>query len=220
MEKIAEPDFDKLVDYTLRVELADGKVLIYRIDTDSKNYLINKLRENSDGDKDSRDIDFLWFETSVNRIVIINVDSIVRTTFCFDHKETSQKSNAYFDNFKLLDKETYLEELQTKEGEVQLHVVEDHFLPQAIIFHKGKAPDDGYDRNPLTYSELNPSCLEGFEMELEGDWPFRQFLALIDNDGEESFIPMKQIIIMELDKDLIFPEDDMEDDTGNELTNF
>jgi len=44
-----ESEFDKLVVYTLRVELLNGKVLLYRIDTESKNYLIARLRANSDG---------------------------------------------------------------------------------------------------------------------------------------------------------------------------
>lgn len=67
----------------------------------------------------------------------------------------------------------------------------------------------------LPYSELDEGCLEGFEIELEGDMPFRQFINLIDNDGEDSFIPMKQIIIMELDRNLVFLNNG--DETENDI---
>lgn len=150
MEEINEKEFDKLVTYTLRIELKDGRVILYCIDTRNKNHLINRLRENSDADYDRKNLDFLWFETSANRMVLINIDSVVRVTFCFDYTVGLINPNAYYDNFDQLEEETLLEEQETKEGEVQLHVIEDHYLPQAIIFHEGSAPSDHYDDNPLT----------------------------------------------------------------------
>jgi hypothetical protein len=68
-----ESELDKEVIYTLRVELLTGKVLLYRIDSESKNYLISRLRANSDGDEQKQKLQILWFETSHNRQVIINL---------------------------------------------------------------------------------------------------------------------------------------------------
>ena len=110
---------------------------------------------NSFGDDDKEALDFLWFETSANRMVFINVDSVVRVTFCFDYTEGLVNPNAYYRNFDQLEKETLLEEKETKEGEAQLHVIEDDYLPQVIIFHKGSAPSDHYNDNPLIYPELD-----------------------------------------------------------------
>ncbi len=211
-----ESEFDKLVAYTLRVELLNGKVLLYRIDTENKQYLIKKLRTCAEGDEENEPLRFLWFETSLNRIVIINTDSIARVTFCFDYADQLEEPNAYYDNFAVLHTDTLLEEREIKEGEVRLHVIEDEYLPQAIVYHKGKAPDDLYDNNPLTYSELDEGCLAGFNLELEGDWPLRQFINLIDNDGEETFVPLGQITVMEFDNNLVFVEEESEEDAKDE----
>ena len=54
-----ESEFDKLVIYTLRVELLNAKVLLYRIDSDSKNYLMARLRANSDGDEQKQKLQTL-----------------------------------------------------------------------------------------------------------------------------------------------------------------
>jgi hypothetical protein len=158
--EISEAEFDDLVQYILRVELLSGKVLIYPISTKTKQYLINRLRANSESVDDIEPILLLSFETSMDRMVIINVEEIAGITFCFDYSNGLEKPNAYHDNFELLEKDTLIEEKQTKEGEVRLQVLEDEYLPQAIIFHKGKAPDDAYNDNPLTYSELEEGCLK------------------------------------------------------------
>ena len=58
--------------YTLRVELLNGKVLIYTIDTENKEYLMNKFRGYSEGDESKDSLQFLYFETSLKRQVVIN----------------------------------------------------------------------------------------------------------------------------------------------------
>ena len=203
-----ESAFDKLVVHTLRVELLNGQVLRYNLDVESKQYLMRRLRENSDGDDDKQLLRFIWFHTSLKRTVIINADSIVRITFCFDRKDIVQNPDAYYDNFKLIEKETTLQDRETSEGEVRLHVVVDEYIPQAIIYHKGIPANDGYYTNPLKYDSLDAGALMGFEMELEGDVPYRQFIELIDDDGETSFIPLNEIIVLEFETSLIFPDDE------------
>jgi hypothetical protein len=218
--ELTESEFDKNVIYTLRIELLTGKVLLYPINIDNKKYLIEKLRANSDGIGEKEPIVFLWFETSPNRMVIIDINSISRITFCFDLAFQVKNTNSYFDNFKMLETETSLVEKETEEGKVGLHVIEDQYLPQAIICHSGKAPEDLYDDNPLTYSQLNKACLAGLNIELEGDVPLRQFLYLIDNDGEETFIPFRQITLMEFDCDLLFDEEEDYQDPENHTNLF
>lgn len=210
MKKNLPSEFEKLVVYTLRIEMNNGKVLFYHIDNENKNYLLNKLERNSFGDVDVN-MPFIWFETSANRMAIINVDFIVRTTFCVDYGDYLDTINGYFDNFNQLDKETSIREEKTPEG-VQLHVVEQHFLPKAIIFHKGKTASQELENNLFTYWELDDGCLTSFLFELEGDVSFRQFINLTDDDGEESFIPIKQIIAMEVDKNVVSSEIEEEDE--------
>ncbi|MEO9004760.1 MAG: hypothetical protein ABI288_08480 [Ginsengibacter sp.] len=208
--EISESEFDEKVVYTLRIELLNGKVIIYSVDTGNKQYLIKKLRAKSDGIEETEPLHFVWFETSLSRMVIINIDSIARVTFCFDFALQPEDPHSYFDNFNIVQKETALAEKETKDGEVRLYVIEDEFLPQAIIYHIGKAPDDHYYGNPSIYSALEKGCLAGLNIELEGDIPLRQFINVIDDDGEETFIPLKQIAVMEFDCNLLFDEEDEE----------
>lgn len=166
-------------------------------------------------------VQFLWFNIDLERMVIINVESIARVTFCFDYIQQIEQGSAYYDNFNILHKDTFLEERKTKEGEVRLHVIEDHSLPQAIVYHKGKAPDDLYEDNPITYSDLEDLCLEGLNFELEGEEPLRQFINFSDDDGEENFIPLNQVMIMEFDASLMYgEEDDYEDLEEDEIKNM
>lgn len=210
--ELTESEFDEKVVYTLRIELLNGKVIVYPVNTENKQYLMGKLMDKSDGMDETEPLQFLWFETSLNRMVIININSIARITFCFDFAFQFENPQSYFDNFNILLKETALEEVKTKDEEVRLHIIQDEFLPQAIVYHSGKAPDDLYSENPSIYSSLDKGCLVGLDIELEGDVPFRQFINVIDDDGEETFIPLKQITLMEFEQTLIYGEDEEDDE--------
>ena len=203
--------FDALVAYTLRIELQNGRILIYRIDAENKEYLLNKLRANSEGSDDNAPIQFLWFETFLNRHVIINASEIVRITFCFDFLEQIENTNAYYDNFEVVEKDTSLVSQETEEGESRMYVLEEAYLPQAIIYHKASALEDDYTGNPQLFYSLDNGCLGIFHLELDSALPMRQFLNLIDNDGEECFIPLKQIIVMEFEGNLFYNDDQDEE---------
>lgn len=211
--RISEGGFDRLVSHTLRIELVNGKVLIYNVDIENKQYLINNLRRYSDGAEENQLLKFLWFETCLNRSVIINTDSLASVTFCFDTGIAHPLCN-YVDNFDVVyfDDEPTENEAESKE----LPKDEELFLPQAIVYHKGQKPEDGYYQNPRTYDSLTRGCLAAFNLELDGDCPFRQFINLTDDDGEETFIPLEQIIVMEFDTNLmeIESEEDDGDDKG------
>jgi hypothetical protein len=206
-----ESDFDKLVVYTLRVELADGKILRYRIDAENKNDLIERFRERSDGDSEISRLQFLWFETSHKRRVMINTDSVVRTTFCFDAAAVVKKPESYYDNFGVVTKETSLEDLETKDGDIRLHVVHEEYIPSAIIYHKGKAPEgDHYYTNPMKYDDLQDGELDGLDLELEGEYPLRQFIGLMDEDGEHSFISISQVVVLEVAQNVVVSQEELE----------
>jgi hypothetical protein len=213
--RISEGGFDRLVDHTLRIELLDGKVLVYTVDIKNKQYLINKLRRNSDGNEENQPLKFIWFETCLKRSVIINTDSLVSITFCFDGGSIDKFHN-YVDNFDVV----YFEEEPTDDETESKEMPKDEelFLPQAIVYLKGNKPEDDYNKNPRTYGSLTRGCLPAFNLELEGECPFRQFINLTDDDGEETFIPLEKIIVMEFDTNLMDleseNEEDDEDDNG------
>jgi hypothetical protein len=186
-----ESEFDKRVVYTVRIELLNGKVLQYSIDTENKQYLINKLRINSDGVYEDDRLSFLWFETTYSRQVIVNTNSIARIIFCFDYSLIVVDQEGYCDNFNVLDQE---------------------YLPQAIIYLKGSAPEGHHQNIPLLYSSLEEGCLASFDFELDGDQRLRQFINLIDEDGEETFILLEQIIVMEFDQNLMYAEEEISDE--------
>lgn len=200
-----ESEFDQHVSFTLRIELLNKNVLLYRIDTKNKERLIEQLNENSIG-LESTPLNFLWFETSLKRNVIVNTDAIVRITFCYDFSAVANTPNSYYDNFNVVDKDVSLQEIENENGEVRMYVVNEEYIPDGIVYHKGLCPEgDLYYTNPMVYSGLNPGELDEMDEELLDLSTMRQFINLIDDDGEESFIPMKQIIVLEVAKKVIFP---------------
>ncbi len=206
-------DYDQLLCYTIRVELLNGKVLLFPVDGDNRRRVMQILGDRSDGMFDGKALQFIWFESVRNRMVMIHVSHLARISFLFDIGLYEQKPGAYYDNFKQLEKETTLENIKDSEGEIRLHVIDDEYLPQVILYHKGVAPDDHYNENPLTYAVLETGCLAGFDLELEGDVAFRQFINLTDNDGEETFMPLDHIIVMEFAGELLdLVDDDMDED--------
>ncbi len=56
----------------------------------------------------------------------------------------------------------------------------------------------------MLYDSLSEGCLDLFYLELDEEIPLRHFINLIDNDGEETFISLQQIILMEFDSKLLY----------------
>jgi hypothetical protein len=207
-----EVQFDDLVAYTLRIELLNGRVLIYRIDAENRQYLLNKLQMNAEGAEENEKIEFLWFETFFNRHVIINVKEVGRITFCFDYLAHIEDAKAYYDNFEVVEKDTSLISKETEEGESRMYVLEEAFLPQAIIYLKGIKSEDNYIPNPQLFYSLDNGCLGIFQLELDGEVPLRQFINFVDDDGEECFIPLNQVMVMEFDGGLFYSDDEFGED--------
>ena len=199
--------FDQLVYYTLRIELPNGKVLIYPVDAGNKHYVSNKLWRYADGREGNPPFPFLWFQTVKNRHVLVATGSISRVSICSDLREHVRKEPRYNDNFNLLGKAPVLEEWESGEGESEIIVFGDD-PPQVLIYLKGQPPEDGYSKNPLTYTELEEACLGALHPELEGDCPLRPFFFLTDDDGEENFVATAQIMVMEFDNNLLYEGED------------
>jgi hypothetical protein len=198
-----QSEFDKRVAYTLRIELLNEKVLLYPIDSKTKNKLSATLKSSTIDPKENWKPNFLTFETSLTRFVIINTSTFKSVTFCFDFSALIDNPNAYRDNFNIVEKDVEIEETKIEGNENSLFVSETLLIPQLIIYHKGQIPEPNYNGNPLTFSELNTRCLGQLDLELDGRNPLRQFIEVMDNDGEVTFIPIAQIIVMEFDRKLL-----------------
>ena len=192
-----ESEFGNNVVYTVRLELSNGKTLLYDIDTENKQYLLNRLRINSDGAYEGEGLSLLWFETTHSRQVVINAGSITRIVFGVEAVEVTPGQERYRDNFNVLDNESYQE-----------------YLPQAIVYCKEHTSVN--QSNPFLYAALDEGCLADFDLELDGEQPLRQFLNLIDEEGEETFIPTAQIIVMEFDQNLLYAEEEETDEEEEE----
>lgn len=210
--ELTEEQFDALFHHTIRIEMMNGMVLMYGVSTVEKQRVINRLRMKSDAFDSGAPLVFLYFQTYLQRNVVVRVSEIVRVIFCFDAIALAVDPNSYYDNFKVLEKDTNLIEEATPEGKVALKVVTEEFLPSAIIQHKGNAALDGYDANPLLYYDLEAECLGTFNLELDDDnIVMRQFINLMDMDGEANFIAVAQISVMEFE-DALLTDFDYEDD--------
>ncbi len=209
MESISQESFDAFVTHTIRIELVNGRVLYYWVSAEEKKRLMEKMNARSDGDEEIIPLNFVWFETALKRQVVINTSDIVKLTFRFDVPGSTSES--YFDNFNLMEKETLIENKPIENDKTGWFVTDNEYLPQCIIYHRGLQvnpdDDDGYASNPIVYNELTQESLYRFAMELDDEIPFRQFVSLIDNDGEQSYVPLKQIIVLECDENIMFGDE-------------
>ncbi len=207
---------------TIRVELLSGKILIYPVEFPTKQYVINTLGMNSNGDELIDKIKFIWFQTTFERNIIINVNDVVRITIMDDIKMEGGDKVNYFDNFNILETMTGIK-MKNLNEELQALLIDEKDLPAAIIYHRGKViGKENYYKNPIIFEDLDDKCFGTLNAELEQLLPMRQFLNFLDDDGDIVFIPLKQIIVMEFedrlfsDEDILFDEDDENEDFDEE----
>jgi hypothetical protein len=202
MATISEDEFDKLVHYTLRIELQDGDSLIYPIDINTKKYLMSIMREVSTDVEDKDYRKFIFFTTTLDRAVFVNTAAVSRIIFCFDNGPLTN-AKQFHDNFEYL--KTVEEETTQDEDDAD----DELYLPQAMIklFHPK-------DDNVLFFSSLDEGDLCTLDLEVqESSLGLRQFINLIDDDGEENFILLSNIAYMEVESSLLdFDESEMKDD--------
>lgn len=193
----------QLIKHTLRVELLNGNSLLFGISEEEKDEICDLLYMQSDGEDGSTPVPFLFFQISGNRSVILNMAAVLRLTFCFDFITEEAGLETYYDNFdaRATEDEDEQEEAESKSKWYLLG--EEDYLPQLTIYHKGLVPeDDEYHTNPFFYNSLDEGDLADFVDEINEEVPLRQFINLIDDDGEETFIPLSQIILLEGDNSL------------------
>ena len=171
--------------HTLRIELISGKVLLYSIDAHRKEELEKWLLARTDDLMDFSD-DFISFYASPGRMAFIRISAIKRLIFCWDAAATVSDPWQYHDHFVVTSK--FEDELLIPEVIIQLHTVSE----------------------PLIFSDLDPnSDFLGINEESFSNDQFLKggFISLPDEDGEQNYIPVKNIDCLEVDRVFIYPDD-------------
>lgn len=220
MATISQNEFDKLVSHTIRVELKNGHTLIYYVSLEAKTAFYKLIQEDAISENEN---EFLWFYIPQDRLVLINKKDIIRITFCFDSPGDSEPQ--YHDNFHII---TNTEEIvETNDNEKEDISGEDNseeelYLPLLIIMHnrqmeKTEIVDgvtmetDGYFGNISTYSSLSEGDVLGFDFEYfnnEEEWILLtyKYLQFIDDDGEDNFMPLDNLCVIEVKRPLIMSD--------------
>lgn len=208
MSSISEEKFNRLLQRTIRIDLIDGTVLLYQLTQEQNEDAIIGLRENSSGSElEKTGATFMIFRIYQNRLVFVNKDFILRIVFCTD-LPTGDSWIPYLDNFNVLEPNEKTEDNYAIQPEGDDELLP---LPQAIIKLTNKLDYEGSDI--LSYSALDDGDLYGLNLEvMEISEPLREFVELKDDDGEYNFIPMKQIICMEVDSNIVDIDEDFDEE--------
>ncbi len=171
--------------HTLRIELLNGIVLLYSIDAPRKEELEAFLNDRSD-DLAEFSNTFLSFYASPNRMVFIRISAISRIIFCWDIAQITESFTEYHDHFQVSD---------TIDGELM--------IPDAVFLLKASS-------RPLVYSDFDTeSNFLGINEESFYNRHFLKggFITLPDEDGEQNYIPVCNILCIEVARRLIYPDE-------------
>ncbi len=219
MNTISQSEFDKLADHTIRIELMGGLRLVYNVSVEAKTSFLNLLKKDAVSEYEK---DFLWFSIPKDRLVLVNKKEIIRITFCFDPGSGTEPD--YFDNFNVTD--SFNDEPDLDDEIDEIFPDDELYLPQLIIAHKRKKENteivkgvtmktEGYFGNISSYSNLNIGDVEGFNFDYqkeEDDWRLicSKYLQFIDNDGEQNFMPLSNLSVIEIERKLIMSDETLE----------
>ena len=176
---------EHLLLHTLRIELINGKMLLYSIDAYWKEALQNWLQAKTD-DLMEFSNDFLSFYAIPDRMVFVRISAIKRLIFCWDAAVTVKEPSQYYDHFKV----TIM-----IEGEIM--------IPEVIILLRS-------DLQPLVFSDLDPDDnFFGINEESFSNDHFLKggFISLPDQDGEQNYIPVTNVDCLEVARAFIYPDD-------------
>jgi hypothetical protein len=220
MAIISQSNFDKLVSHTIRIELNDGSTLIYNVSKESKTAFHHLLKVDDISDYEN---EFLWVYIPEDRLVLVNKKEIVRFTFCFDPLQAGEPK--YRDNFAVIDISEEQDEVDDRQ-----QPEEEPDLPQLILKHNRQHEDtefvsgvamktEGYFGNVSSYYSLDAGDVEGFDFEYLEDmeeWNLLtyKYLQFIDDDGEENFMPLQQLSVIEIERPLIMPDQKLDQYVG------
>lgn len=87
--------------HTLRVELIDGKALLYKINARVKEELEKWLLDLADDHMEQRNV-FLTFYSACDRYVFVRISCIKRIIFCWDMILGGQEYPLYHDNYSVV----------------------------------------------------------------------------------------------------------------------
>ena len=228
MENITQDNFDQIVSHTIRIELMDGTILHYYVTPEAKKVFREQLLHDSISVYDK---DFLWFYIPEDRLVLISEKDIIRITFCFDAPAIDEAE--YSDNFKVLEK--FPLEIDPDEME-EVNDFEDSHpkldLPNLIIKHRREKEDseivenvtmktEGFYGNVSYYFDMSENEVSGFEFDYyedEDEWVLlaSKYFQFIDEDGEENFMPHKNLSLIEIKRSFIMSDKSLDLYLGRE----
>lgn len=217
----SQKEIDKLLAHTIRIELKDGFILYYYVSAEAKNAFHKRLNEETNI---PYGFDFIWFYIPEDRLVLVNNNEIIRITFLFDPPDGDKES--YFDNFKVLPNSPDLpdinEDLPATEN-LDEPVEDGLYLPKLIIMHRRHLEDteivdgvtmktQGYFGNISSYYSLHKGALVGIEIEyaeVDDNWELltNNYLQFIDDDGEENYMPLRNLSVIEIERPLLMTDE-------------
>ena len=219
MENFSQDEFDQIVSHTIRIELTDGTILRYYVSPEAKKAFRNQLLNDAVSIYDK---EFLWFYIPEDRLVLIKEKDIIRITFCFDAPVTGEAE--YSDNFKVFEKfppEIDPDLIEEEEGLDDSGSELD--LPQLIIKHRRELEDseivegvtmktEGFYGNVSYYFDMDESHVSGLEFDFyedEEDWVLlaSKYFQFIDEDGEENFMRIKNLSVIEIKRSFIMTDE-------------
>lgn len=228
MENITKADIDQIVSHTIRIELIDGNILHYMVTPEAKKVFNEQLMHDAISVYDK---EFLWFYIPEDRLVLINEKDITRITFLFDVPMTGEAE--YSDNFKVLEKfpreiDPDLLEEENEFGESNPGID----LPQLIIMHKREKEDseivqgvtmktEGFYGNVSYYFDMSEDQVSGLEFDYyedEDEWVLlaSKYFQFLDEDGEENFMPHKNLSVIEIKRSFIMTDKTLDSYLGRE----
>lgn len=219
MENFSNGDIDQIISHTIRIELIDGTILHYDVSPEAKKAFKKVLLNES---FPLYDIDFLWFYIPEDRLVFINQNDIIRVTFCFEVPMIGDPE--YSDNFKVLEKFPPEIDLDLIEEENEFDESEPEIdLPGLIIKHRRDKEDseivqgvtmktEGFYGNVSFYFDMSEDEVNCFDIdyyEEEEKWVFApsKYFQFLDEDGEENFMPLKNLTLLEIERSFIMTDE-------------
>ncbi len=176
---------EHVLEHTLRIELMNGKVLLYSLDAYRKEELEDWLQPRTN-DLMEFSSAFISFYARPNRMAFVRISAIKRLIFCWDAAVTVQEPSYYHDHFEVVEK--FEDEL---------------LIPDVIILFRQNLV-------ALSFSEFDPdSNFFGINQESFDNNHFLNggFISLPDEDGEQNYIPVTNIECLEVARALIYPDD-------------
>ncbi|PAW95077.1 hypothetical protein CKK33_16880 [Mucilaginibacter sp. MD40] len=179
--------------FTLIINLTDGSELSYALNTNQKEDFEQTLRDALLSWRNPANAKFVLFGVFPKRVVYLNTGYLLKITFVDDFPALSSEFS-YKDNFNVLpDSE------KTEKGFAKSTEEDEALIPQLIIKLTGKVEAS----DVLTYDGLEKGELSVFSLDAAvQESEMQEFLELIDTDGDNNFIPVRQIVCMEGEADI------------------